>query len=1652
MRRPRDRFPRNLKAVLGLEVLEDRVPVSENIGMLAMLATAGGAAALAPNARPLPGSARDGSGSPREVMPTRQIALITAKPSAPAVPQPAVVQPPAADFHATLRVAGLGDDPFAGLDQASFDLVGAFPLPPRHLPQLPDTASSPLAGPVFDSGAGVSLPPDALNPASPAGASDGPFLGSSGSAFDAVAAPLTATPAAAPATVPANPGTPPSNPPGTGPGDDPHDDHHHPPPGKGDDKGDPLYVLDARNALYLANNGTIHDFSGWYVSLYAQVSGATVQSYAWDTSNAPDILSGSISGANTYNLQFQWKTLNDANVHSDTIALQTTNTDNTHQNKTLYFAVFGANSQACQPSCTQPAAPTLPLVIPPDAVTAAQALITNPGYSLGEETGEVLTHFVLPSYHPDAAPLQLDYSSLAANPRPIFTEYYQLSQTVQPTSTVTATLKLNGVTQGTTTYDTHTPKLNQYDVLDIALQGDATGLSTGRYPYEIDVTEGTTITRATGNVDIISPSGSPFGAGWSLDGLEQVVPITSGGVLQGVILGLGNGQSLWFASLDGGSFQTPAGDFSTLTQSGSTYQRVLPDGTQINFNSAGYQTSLYDAIANQTFTYTYNGTKLISITDFQNLTTTLGYSGTLVTSIQDPVGRTTALAYSGSQLTSITDPNPNYTGETTPVFTFGYDSANKLSVEEDADSNLTTFNYDSLSGRINSVTRADTTTESLVPQQLNGLVGSSGNGVLAVAAGASYTDPRGKLWFAGLDLHGFGYPMESFDPAGDESIYHRDTNGLAWMAEDPLDRATKTFFDTNANPTKVVLPDGNYERYTYTADSTHQVASDTDPNGFTTTIGNVSGLFAGCLCTKFIKRPTQTASSTGPLGNPVYTFGWTANGLIESRQDPNSNEVDYVYDPPQNNRVTSILTTDDTGHQVAVTLGYNTQNYLTSSKDQLGNSTAFTVDNLGRTLATALPTGGVITATFDAQGNQLSLTDPLPLPGQQTDKTQFHFDAMNRVDRVTAPDGQVTTLVYDANGNMQDIYDPDVLASGRHRDRHFVYDDANRLITEQWLDGTAVDYTASYGYDAASQLTSASDNNSAYSFAYDSRGRQISSDNANTLGIPHIVLTSQYDKTGNRTEVSDSLGGTLTYSYDQDNNLAEIASTVSGATDQPVISFGYDLGARITSISRTTATNGNQVSTALTYTARNQVKTLAQTTANHPQNQPYLALYTYVYDAADNLSSAQEQNGPTASVTSLSDAYDPLNQLTGVTANNANYNESYSYTNAQMQDLNGNRSSASMGQGGTQTYGAPAAANRLTSDGQYTYTYDSTGNVTSKWGYENQVLTTYAYTWDFKNRLTEATKTQNGSAVADDKFTYDVFGRLIGKQVQGGSQTWTAYDGVNPYADFSGSTLTTRYVYGNGVDQLLAHTDASGNNTVWYVTDRLGSVRLIVGPDGSVQYCVSYYSFGGIVPGSQSQSGGDRFKFAGREWQSEVGLYNNRGRFYDPTTGRFLSEDPLQFAAGDPNLYRYVFNGPTVGTDPTGLLDSVSISVAQNPGLAGVLAETGVAGKGLLAVGGGGTVGLGVGLAYKALIDPAKYARICAAASAWIVTANSLGKLTQAEQELEALGEEAQRLEQELEGAAEEAAMEIKVQLDYTKYLIDKANEYIKGILDILSN
>jgi RHS repeat-associated protein len=108
-----------------------------------------------------------------------------------------------------------------------------------------------------------------------------------------------------------------------------------------------------------------------------------------------------------------------------------------------------------------------------------------------------------------------------------------------------------------------------------------------------------------------------------------------------------------------------------------------------------------------------------------------------------------------------------------------------------------------------------------------------------------------------------------------------------------------------------------------------------------------------------------------------------------------------------------------------------------------------------------------------------------------------------------------------------------------------------------------------------------------------------------------------------------------------------------------------------------------------------------------------------------------------------------------------------------------------------------------------------------------------------------------------------------------------------------------------------------GTNTAFYLTDNIGSVRLIVNSSGAILDQVTYDCFGKILSETNSTNG-DRFTYTGRELDSESALQYSRERFYDASNGRWTREDALGFRAGDVNLYRYTANTPLAWNDPTG--------------------------------------------------------------------------------------------------------------------------------------
>jgi RHS repeat-associated protein len=76
-----------------------------------------------------------------------------------------------------------------------------------------------------------------------------------------------------------------------------------------------------------------------------------------------------------------------------------------------------------------------------------------------------------------------------------------------------------------------------------------------------------------------------------------------------------------------------------------------------------------------------------------------------------------------------------------------------------------------------------------------------------------------------------------------------------------------------------------------------------------------------------------------------------------------------------------------------------------------------------------------------------------------------------------------------------------------------------------------------------------------------------------------------------------------------------------------------------------------------------------------------------------------------------------------------------------------------------------------------------------------------------------------------------------------------------------------------------------------------------------------YDSFGNLTASSGSTA--NPFRFTGREFDSETGLYFHRARNFAPNVGRFISQDPIRFGGGV-DFYVYVGNNPLTRIDPSG--------------------------------------------------------------------------------------------------------------------------------------
>jgi RHS repeat-associated protein len=124
-----------------------------------------------------------------------------------------------------------------------------------------------------------------------------------------------------------------------------------------------------------------------------------------------------------------------------------------------------------------------------------------------------------------------------------------------------------------------------------------------------------------------------------------------------------------------------------------------------------------------------------------------------------------------------------------------------------------------------------------------------------------------------------------------------------------------------------------------------------------------------------------------------------------------------------------------------------------------------------------------------------------------------------------------------------------------------------------------------------------------------------------------------------------------------------------------------------------------------------------------------------------------------------------------------------------------------------------------------------------------------------------------------------------------------------------------------------------GEGIIWYLADKVGTVRDLIDAAGHLADHVEYGSYGNVI-GQTQLATGDRFLFTGREYASEIGTYYYRARYYDPVVARFISEDSSKYDSGESNLYRYVSNSPANYSDPIGHVSLPSEAVQLNVALA----------------------------------------------------------------------------------------------------------------------
>lgn len=407
------------------------------------------------------------------------------------------------------------------------------------------------------------------------------------------------------------------------------------------------------------------------------------------------------------------------------------------------------------------------------------------------------------------------------------------------------------------------------------------------------------------------------------------------------------------------------------------------------------------------------------------------------------------------------------------------------------------------------------------------------------------------------------------------------------------------------------------------------------------------------------------------------------------------------------------------------------------------------------------------------------------------------------------------------------------------------------------------------------------------------------------------MINYEYDAKGNMTTVSDSLNNSKVmarYTYDSNDNLSSV-------------------------------TYGNGTSTSYTYNKGNMIEKVINNNADNTQ----MSIYSYDYYLDGNVSK-QNRNG----VNCYYD-YDEFSRITDEDYGNEEIDYYY--------DAAGNRTMKTIcdDNGDTEVDYAYDLNNRLLEESNHSYAnnktdvtkyvYDNNGNQIKKIGYttkdvngspsqdlvsENELNNTYEiYKYNEFNEMTSFESNKESKW----EYAYLPNGLRYRKSNASNFDRYVWDRNGNIIAEMNGEgNLTNKYVRGNKL--------ISKNGNEYFGYDGHGSVVNISNESGKSIKSYDYDAFG--VELNRDVNDTNLFRYCGEQYDNETDSIYLRARYYNPSLGRFTTEDTYwnssnriygdkEYKEGEikypdykaiiqsENLYIYCINNPTCYLDITGL-------------------------------------------------------------------------------------------------------------------------------------